>query len=125
MTKIRRFSAAALLSTLALPVLAHHGWGWADGDLIRMTGAIRSVTIAPPHPIIQVEAEDGTLWTVELGNPGRTQRAGFVDGVAAPGDRVDILGNRARDHDEALMKAVSITIAGQDYVFYPERVPES
>ncbi|MBA4490871.1 DUF6152 family protein [Paracoccus sp. S1E-3] len=126
MQPIRRLVAASvLLSALSLPALAHHGWGWAEGDLIQMTGAIRSVTIAPPHPILEVEAADGNLWTVELGNPGRTERAGFVEGVAEAGDQVEILGNRSRDRGEARMKAVSITLDGRDYVFYPERLPEN
>ena len=123
---IRRFAAIlAMLLSFALPASAHHGWGWADGDLVQLTGTIRSIDISPPHPILEVEAEDGTVWRVELGNPGRTQRAGFVEGVTEPGETVTVLGNRSQDHSEARMKAVRITIDGQKYVFYPERMPDS
>jgi hypothetical protein len=102
---------------------AHHGWAWAEDKLSRLTGTIRQIQIAPPHPILMVEDATGTLWTVELGNPGRTQRSGFVEGVAAIGDQVEVLGNRSTDAAAARMKAVRITIAGRNYDMYPERIP--
>lgn len=123
-TTIRHLAAASLMAaTCAGAAIAHHGWSWAEGDLKRLTGTITEIVIAPPHPTLTVAAADGTVWTVELGNPGRTQRSGFVEGVAAPGDQVTVLGNRALDADQPCMKAVRITIDGRDYDMYPERIP--
>ncbi|MDP5308835.1 DUF6152 family protein [Paracoccus spongiarum] len=116
-------SAALVLLSASAAALAHHGWSWAEGEVSRLTGTIARIVIAPPHPTLTVEAADGTLWTVELGNPGRTQRSGFVEGTAAPGDRVTVLGNRAQDSAEPRMKAVRITVEGRDYDMYPERIP--
>lgn len=100
---------------------AHHGWAWAEGEQMELTGTIREVTIAPPHPTLRVEGPDG-IWTVELGNPSQTQRAGFVEGVARPGDRVVARGNRSQDRNERRMKAVRLTLGDRRFDIYPERI---
>ena len=89
--------------------------------MIELTGTITSITIAPPHPVIEVEA-DGEIWTVELGNPSATERAGFVEGAAAVGQEIVALGNRDAG-GSTRMKAVRITIEGTVYDIYPERIP--
>ena len=111
---------AAALTGLAF---AHHGWSWADAGQIELTGIITSITIAPPHPIIEVDA-DGEMWTVELGNPTNTERAGFVEGSAEIGQEIVALGNRASD-GALRMKAVRITVNGNTFDIYPERIPAS
>ena len=100
---------------------AHHGWSWAEGEQMELTGTIREVTIAPPHPTLRVEGPAG-MWTVELGNPSQTQRAGFVEGVARPGDRVVARGNRSQDRAERRMKAVRLTLGDRRFDIYPERI---
>lgn len=123
-TTTRRLAAALFLALAGSgAALAHHGWSWAEGELTRLTGTITAIVIAPPHPTLTVRMEDGVDWTVELGNPGRTQRSGFVEGVAAPGDIVTVLGNRAMGSAEPRIKAVRITIEGRDFDMYPERIP--
>ncbi|WP_027349979.1 DUF6152 family protein [Halotalea alkalilenta] len=108
----------ALLATKAA---AHHGWSWAEGELSELTGTIREVSFAPPHPSLEVEIE-GEVWQVDLGNPNQTQRSGFAQGSAEVGDEVTILGNRSLDESENLIKAVRITIDGQNYDMYPGRI---
>lgn len=106
---------------LAGTAFAHHGWSWAEAGMIELTGTITSITIAPPHPTIEVDAE-GEMWTVELGNPSQTQRSGFVEGSADVGQEIVALGNR--DAGGALrMKAVRITVGDQVYDIYPDRIP--
>lgn len=117
----RTVLAAALLAPAA--ALAHHGWSWAEAEPVAVEATIQTVSMAPPHPELTVTDAEGTLWTVELGNPGRVSRTGFSDAVAKPGDAVTILGNRSLDASEKLMKALRITVGGQDYTFYPERLP--
>ncbi|WP_411037307.1 DUF6152 family protein [Shinella sp. BYT-45] len=101
--------------------LAHHGWGWAEEAQTELTGKVVSVTVAPPHPSLDVEAADG-LWKIELGNPRQTERSGFDETSAKPGDEVVVLGNRSLDRSEKRMKAVRITVAGKVYDIYPERI---
>lgn len=117
----RAVLGAALLAPAA--ALAHHGWSWAEAELATMEATITTISMAPPHPELSVTDAEGTVWNIELGSPGRVSRTGFSDAVAKPGDAVTILGNRSLDADEKVLKAVRITVGGQDYTFYPERLP--
>lgn len=107
--------------TLAAPSFAHHGWSWAEAEETTLQATITAISLAPPHPELTVTDAEGREWVIELGNPGRTTRAGFVEGTAQVGDTVTILGNRALD-GQPLMKAVRITLNGTNYDFYPERI---
>jgi hypothetical protein len=118
--------ALAALAIAVLPVLpaaAHHGWNWAEEEQTEMTGTIQSVSFAPPHPSMTVEV-DGTVWQVDLGNPNQTQRSGFADGSAEESDEITILGNRSLDANEKRIKAVRITVEGEQFDMYPERIRE-
>ncbi|TCK31167.1 hypothetical protein EV667_1273 [Ancylobacter aquaticus] len=112
---------AALLAASA-PALAHHGWSWANSEQMTLEGTIKTISMAPPHPSLQVTAQDGTLWQVDLGNPRQTANSGFTGDTAKPGDSITVLGNRNRDETKPHMKAVRITLAGQNYDMYPERI---
>lgn len=112
-------AAAALAATAAV---AHHGWSWAEGEKTTLQGTIRTIAMAPPHPMLQVAAQDGAVWQVDLGNPGQTERSGFRGDTAKPGDAVTVLGNRHLDASKKHMKAVRLTIAGRNYDMYPERL---
>lgn len=112
----------ALAATLAATAaFAHHGWDWAEEQQSQVTGELQSVSMNPPHPSIEILAPDGALWQIELGNPGRTERAGFTADSAPLGAAVHVLGHRARDGSN-LMKAGRITIDGTKYDFYPEMI---
>ena len=119
---IPRITAALFVSAaMATAAAAHHGWSWAEAEQIELSGTITSISFAPPHPSMEVQADDG-LWTVELSNPGKTQRSGFVEGVANVGDAVTLIGNRSRNRDELRMKAVRVIVGTKTYDIYPERI---
>ncbi|MFC7735235.1 DUF6152 family protein [Roseomonas sp. GCM10028921] len=118
----RAVLGGAAAAMVAGGAAAHHGWSWAEAEQVELSGTIREVTIAPPHPVLRVETPDGGVWTVELGNPSQTSRAGFVEGVARPGDRIVALGNRAENRSERRMKAVRVTVGDRRYDIYPERI---
>ncbi|MDQ2149639.1 DUF6152 family protein [Alcaligenaceae bacterium C4P045] len=111
--------AAGLFATSAW---AHHGWSWADAEQIQLSGTVKAVQIAPPHPTMDIETASDGVWRVELGNPSQTQRSGFVEGSAKVGDTITAIGNRAEDHAEKRMKAVQVTVGGKTYDVYPERI---
>ncbi|CAA0087631.1 Uncharacterised protein [Starkeya nomas] len=113
---------AVILSALAVPAFAHHGWSWAEAEQMTLRGTIKTISMAPPHPSLQVTASDGTVWQVDLGNPRQTADSGFTGNTAKPGDAITVLGNRNRDASKPHMKAVRITIAGRNYDMYPERI---
>jgi hypothetical protein len=118
---VRALAGGALILA-GLPVAAHHGWSWAESEQIELVGTIQAISMVPPHPTLQVTAEDGVLWRVDLGNPRQTEQSGFTADTAKPGDPITVLGNRAKDRGEMHMKAVRITIAGEHYDMYPERI---
>ena len=113
--------AGVLLPFAGTAFLAHHGLSWAEDAQIELTGTITAISFAPPHPSMQVQAGDG-VWTVELSNPGKTERSGFVEGVAEVGDPVMLIGNRSKDPDERRMKAVRVIVGTRTYDIYPERI---
>lgn len=114
--------AAGAAASLAPPADAHHGWSWAVDEQSELQGAIVSISMAPPHPTLQVRAADGVVWQVELGNPSLTERSGFTGTTARIGDAVTVLGNRHKDKSRMHMKAVRITVAGKNFDMYPERI---
>jgi len=121
----RRLLAATLAASLAavtLPALAHHGWDWAQAEQTEMKGTVQKVSMAPPHPSLQVKAADGVVWQVDLSNPGQTERSGFTGTSAKPGDSIVVLGNKHKDKSKRVMKAVRITVGGKNYDMYPERI---
>lgn len=124
MTTITRRLAIAVALVLAAggSALAHHGWSWAAADQIEVTGTIEAIYIGPPHPTLDVATEAG-VWRIELGNPRQTARAGFVEGVAAVGDEITALGNRTTEPERLLLKAVRVTVNGEAYDIYPNRIP--
>ena len=106
----------------ALPVLAHHGWGWTEDGLFELTGIVKAVFVGNPHATLDLEV-DGEVWRVELAPPGPTMAAGFTEETVKPGDEVVALGNRSLDPNEKRMKAVRITVGGKAYDVYPARAP--
>jgi hypothetical protein len=123
MPSMRKWGALAALAALALATSAsaHHGWNWAEDEQTEMSGTIESISFAPPHPSLTVDV-DGEVWQVDLGNPNQTQQSGFSESSAEVGDEVTILGNRSLDESELLIKAVRLTVAGENYDMYPDRI---
>jgi hypothetical protein len=115
-------AAAAITALLSATAAAHHGWSWADEDQIRLSGVVKQVTIAPPHPYLEVATQNDGLWRVELGNPSQTRESGFNESSAKAGQSIVAVGNRARDHAEKRMKAVQVSVGGKTYDIYPERI---
>lgn len=58
---IRRRSllCGAAASVRVLPTAAHQGRGRAGDEQCELNGPIRSISMAPPHPTLQVAAADG------------------------------------------------------------------
>jgi len=117
-----QLAAGGAVVATGLPASAHHGWSWAEDAQTELRGTVKSISMAPPHPSLQVTAVDGVLWQIDLANPNQTARSGFTETSAKPGDAIVVLGNRHQDKTKMLMKAVRITVAGKTYDLYPERI---
>lgn len=120
---VRRGAGAfAVAVMLASAAAAHHGWNWAEEAQTELEGTIQEIYIGPPHPELQVQAADGEMWRVELGNPRQTEAAGFIEGASAPGDPILVRGHRALDPADIRIKAVRITIGDDQYDIYPNLI---
>lgn len=100
---------------------AHHGWRWATDDSHTLEGTIVSARLGNPHGELRLSVE-GEEWTVEVGQPWRNERAGLSAELLAPGTRISALGPRSAREGERVLKAERISIDGQHYDLYPERL---
>ena len=118
-----RLSFAALAATLMLLsgiASAHHGWSWTTGGNIELTGIIKTVKLGNPHGILEVDA-DGDVWTVEVGQPWRNERAGLKDGDLAVGVEIRAVGQPSSDLADRRLKVERLYLGGQEYNLYPNR----
>src|SRR5688572_25851241 len=99
---------ACTVVALSQGAFAHHGWAWAEDAQSTLSGKIQSISMAAPHPTLQVADAAGATWQVDLGNPSQTERSGFTGETAKAGDAITVLGNRNRDRARNHMKAVRI-----------------
>jgi hypothetical protein len=120
--------AALLLFAVALagalppggPAHAHHGWAWTTGGKLELTGVIRAARLGNPHGLLDVDVE-GEIWTVEVGQPWRNQRAGLKDEDLAPGVEIRAIGEPAADVSERRLKVDRLYIGDREFVLYPGR----
>lgn len=117
----KHFVLAAFLFTVGIgAALAHHGWSWTTGGNIELIGVIKSAKLGNPHGVVKVDAE-GEIWTVEVGQPWRNQRAGLKPGDLAPGVEAKFVGEPSANINDRLMKAERIYIGERLYDLYPGR----
>lgn len=118
LSPLKLLAAAALLIPAA--AMAHHGWNWTEEKESRLSGTIVSIDYGNPHTSLELRNAQG-VWEVDLAPPSASTRAGFVKGVAKPGDRAVLTGHRSRDAGELAFKAETITVTGKTYDVYPNR----
>jgi hypothetical protein len=119
--ELARRAFVLLTMTLAFPAFAHHGWRWTDDADFELTGIITEARLGNPHGVLTIDAE-GEIWQAEVGQPYRNEAAGLTDEMLAVGTEVTLLGQRSTDPEQRLMKAERVTIAGQNYDLYPDRL---
>jgi hypothetical protein len=117
---LRRILFAALTCAVAAgvmaPVQAHHSFA-AEFDAaqrVTLDGVVTKVEWTNPHTYFYVDvAETGgtvTNWAVEGGAPNALYRAGWKPTSLKVGDRVVIVGSRAKDGSN-LANAISFTLS--------------
>ncbi len=111
---------AVLLLFQSFPGMAHHGWSWTTGGNIELAGVIQKTSLGMPHGIVYVDAE-GEVWTVEVGQPWRNERAGLKPGDLAKGVEIRVVGEPSADVADKLLKAERLYIGKREYVLYPDR----
>jgi hypothetical protein len=111
------FACAGLLPSLAV---AHHGWSWTTGENMELTGTITEARLGNPHGELSMDV-DGTVWTVEVGQPWRNDRSGLKRDDLAVGRVITVSGEPSADASEKLLKVERLWIEGKEYKLYPER----
>lgn len=99
---------------------AHHGWSWTTGGNIDLTGVIKSVRLGNPHGRLKVDIE-GEVWTLEVGQPWRNERAGLKDGDLAEGVEIRAIGEPSADPAEKRLKVERLFLNQREYILYPDR----
>lgn len=113
------FVALGLAST-GNAALAHHGWAWTTGKNIELAGVIKEVKLGNPHGMLKIDV-DGVVWTVEVGQPWRNERAGLKDGDLAEGVRIRVVGEPSADASETRLKVERLYLSDREYILYPGR----
>ncbi|MEQ9640819.1 MAG: DUF6152 family protein [Alphaproteobacteria bacterium] len=119
----RDFLRMATLGVIAIAAgraEAHHGWGWATDEEFEISGVVESIRLGNPHGEVDIVV-DGALWTIEVGQPWRNERAGLTAERLAKGTTILVHGHRSKKPDARLVKAERVVIAGKNYDLYPER----
>ncbi len=107
------------LSLLAVPAIAHHGWGGNQSEEFEITGTLhRAVSLAGPHATMQLMVE-GQVWDVTLAPPARTSRSGLTEDIIPVGAEVTLHGHRNRTRFE--VKTERVMWNGQTFAVYPNR----
>lgn len=118
---LRALGAATLFTAAtAGTALAHHGWSWTTGGNIDLTGTVKEANLGNPHGELRVDV-DGEIWTVEVGQPWRNDRAGLTDADYAPGNELRFIGEPSDKDGERLMKAERVFIGDKEHALYPDR----
>lgn len=120
--RIKSLVILGMINLLGLTgsALAHHGWSWTTGDNIELIGIIKEASLGLPHGTLKVDAE-GDVWTVQVGQPYRNERAGLVDGDLAEGVEIRIIGEPSANIEERLLKAERLYLGEREYDLYPNR----
>lgn len=114
------FAAAAVFLFAAGAALAHHGWSWTTGKNIDLIGVVKTAKLGNPHGVLTVDVE-GEIWTVEVGQPWRNERAGLKPADMAPGKEIRVIGEPSANINDKLLKAEKIYIKGREHNLYPDR----
>ena len=121
--RLKIYVSAAILaiSFLAIPALAHHGWGGNQDEEFEITGVVQSsVSLAGPHATMKLNA-DGHVWDLTLAPPPATKGAGLTEGLIPVGATVTIHGHRNRDPKKFEIKTERVTWNGKVFNVYPDR----
>jgi Family of unknown function (DUF6152) len=84
------------------PAAAHHGWGGYDAqNPLTLAGTIERVAPQGAHATLWLRTADKT-WEVVLAPPSRMSSRGLPATSLQPGQRVEVMGYRHREHGNEL-----------------------
>ena len=108
----RRLIFAGLLLSLAVPALAHHGWGGFDTNKpLDHSGTVKESSYSNPHGVVKT-MRDGKELTFELAPVSRMETRGLAAADIAPGKTVRLYGSQTNGVP-TVYRAEWIEIAGR------------
>jgi len=99
---LRSAVATAVLSSLAIPALAHHGFGLFQLDIAKeWSGTLTKMNLVNPHSYMELDVVDENGKTLHMRCEMRAatvlRRSGWSPDMFVPGVRIRITGNPHRD----------------------------
>ncbi len=100
--KSRLLSFLAMVTLLAIPVLAHHSFTMFDATkVITITGTVTDFQWTNPHSYIEIDVPDesGAIkhWAIEMGSPSILQQSGWKFSNLKKGDKTTLVINPLKD----------------------------
>jgi hypothetical protein len=113
--------ATVLITALAVPLAAHHGWSSYGDDEFEITGTVETpLSLSGPHATMRIKS-DGKVWDLTLSPPAQTQGSGLTEKTIPLGAMVKAHGHRHRDPNRLEVKTERITFNNNVYAVYPNR----
>jgi len=100
--------AVAACALLSVTLRAHHSISAVYDDSLRITieGTVTQFQFVNPHPlvVVDVRGDDGKThqWRLEMDTHRELAEIGFTSGTFKPGDRLVVIGSRARRQAQSL-----------------------
>lgn len=107
---------------LILPDSADDGWTEFKEKLTRLTGVVTDNFIDGSDPVLQIRADDGRNWTVELGSHSQNKDAGLTMASVMLDDQITVLGRRTRNFGEYRIKALRLMIGDAGFDLFPDSI---
>jgi hypothetical protein len=105
----------AILCTLAVLALAHHGWtGYDEKNTLNLTGVIREAGYENPHGFVKLQVDNGKgkTWMAVLAPPTRMESRGLSRDQLKVGATATVVGYPHRTTTDEL-RAERIIINGK------------
>jgi hypothetical protein len=95
MKKTFTFACALCLTAglvpLTAPAVAHHSFAMFDQrKVMTLEGTVREFQWTNPHAFIELDAEGGRHWSIELNSPNNLKRQGWNRASLRPGDKISV-----------------------------------
>ena len=113
---MKKLAVTALLLLVAGSAFAHHSPVMFDRSKKEtITGTVKEFVWTNPHASIQVEVKNsqgGTdVWGIEMNSPNNLVKQGWKSTILKGGDKVTVVGNPLREHDQHGLLFLSIKLA--------------